>query len=104
GLFTDQKKRRLLLNSLKNRDKPPFTTTKYTSVAKLEAVLLKLSDKKCIAINGFQRLKTLPRFGSHAVTVEGYLVYQAVRQGKEDCWKAERTGPETSSESSVSSA
>ena len=74
------------LNSLKNRDKPPFTTTKYTSVAKLEAALPKLPDKKVHRDKWSPPAQDLAAIWERrAVTVEGYLVYQAVRQGTEAC-------------------
>jgi hypothetical protein len=74
------------LNSLKNRDKPPFATTKYASVAKLTQTLPRLPDKK------IHRNRWSPEaqdaaaiWERRAVTVEGFLVCEAAKQNKEAC-------------------
>jgi hypothetical protein len=74
------------LNSLKNRDKSPFTTTKYASVAALNATLPRLPEKKVHRDKWSTEAQDAAAIWERrAVTVEGYLVYQAVRQSQEAC-------------------
>ena len=73
------------LNSLKNRDKSPTTARLYT-VSDLYEKTPTLPKRKAVRSKWTTRQQDLAaRWERQAVMVEGYLVFDAVKEGPEAC-------------------
>lgn len=74
------------LNSLKNRDVPPTKAKRYTVTQFLKAAPRTLPTRKIHRDRWTPQQQDLAaKWERRAVTVEGYLVFDAVKQAKEAC-------------------